>query len=623
MITISANVIQQSVPRRSGSFMTLYAKQQSHSEYGDDGHIDFKSDRDSVYLSRLQEDIEEDLEFSDDEENKTEDVEFSVSVSTTMTTTQQQPSTSDDTHFGKFEVGTLSTSSTSKSGLSSMMQEVSELNAFREASMSTYVAAANNSPNNPHTHDTSTNASHNANHDTDNHNHNFSDIDNTLAIQGSYRRHATIDPKNYGHSNNASSSSSHAVSSALMNLRIIFSEFEFDKSIDVVLEVDDADTTVEQMVTRVLHSFDATHPTKQLASYQSSDYEVRQVDDDDLNDDDLDEDELDPPLTRSAKICDFAAAAQRQVTMALCFNGKYINGAMMSSPRSNTSMMSSQSTTVVSPRGNSSFRLNPFSSRSPSTSITVESDVVAVDDTERKLTYNKLAQETQMLFVRVFIPGPLNEVNVVLSVDQQEIGHKFLRDLFSALNRKRKTNAFNAQYFDFYYKAKTKQYGAIANSTKVTDLVDKNIMILPKVLSAQHSQLDEAEAYQFEYVKLANQVRQFKAFKIDKYRSKKKAFLLEVDRYRFVKTSLESTTFSNGNNPPKPVPIEDIVSVRQTEKDNGHRRHHDQFTITYKVMNQNHKVKVKVKTYQMASNQEREDIVNKLRYLCVLRKHQG
>ena len=89
-------------------------------------------------------------------------------------------------------------------------------------------------------------------------------------------------------------------------------------------------------------------------------------------------------------------------------------------------------------------------------------------------------------------------------------------------------------YFDFYYKHKCKQYGAISNSIKVGDLLSKELIILPKILSTAMGDVNEAEAYQFEQVKMANEHRRFKAFKIDKYRQKKIAFLLEIDRYRFV-----------------------------------------------------------------------------------------
>ena len=120
-------------------------------------------------------------------------------------------------------------------------------------------------------------------------------------------------------------------------------------------------------------------------------------------------------------------------------------------------------------------------------------------------------------------------------------------------------------------------------------------------------------------VKLANQVKQFKAYKIDKYRpSKRKAFLLEIDRYRFVKTSLETSTFSTNKNQSKtPVPIQDIISVAVSDenKSNQHNQR-NRFTISYLTPN---KV-TKTKTYEMNNTHERDEIVSKLNFLCVLHR---
>ncbi len=95
-----------------------------------------------------------------------------------------------------------------------------------------------------------------------------------------------------------------------------------------------------------------------------------------------------------------------------------------------------------------------------------------------------------------------------------------MRDLFTILNRKRKSSKFNGQYFDFYYKLKEKQYGAISNAIKIIDLLSKELIILPKTLCATMDNINEQEAFQFELVKLANQHKQYKAHKIDKYNFK-------------------------------------------------------------------------------------------------------
>merc|ERR1712154_363093 len=130
---------------------------------------------------------------------------------------------------------------------------------------------------------------------------------------------------------------------------------------------------------------------------------------------------------------------------------------------------------------------------------------------QRAQTMEQLEQETKAIFIRVYIPSPIN-VNgssVVLSIETKDANHRTLRDLFIILNRKRKAAKFNSQYFDFYYKHKTKQFGAISNAQKIIDLLDKELIILPKMLSSVN-EVNELEAFQFELVKLANQAKQFK-----------------------------------------------------------------------------------------------------------------
>merc|ERR1712228_352023 len=134
--------------------------------------------------------------------------------------------------------------------------------------------------------------------------------------------------------------------------------------------------------------------------------------------------------------------------------------------------------------------------------------------------------------------------------------------LFFLTTRKRKSEKYNAQYFEFY------------------DLLQKELVILPKILSLANK-VNESEAFQFYLVKLANQSKQYKVSKIYKHRqSKKKAFLLEIDRYRFTKTSLESSAFStkkNKNLTKVPIPIQDIKSVLAIKS--------NQFTINYSTPN--------------------------------------
>merc|ERR1719295_1906920 len=166
-------------------------------------------------------------------------------------------------------------------------------------------------------------------------------------------------------------------------------------------------------------------------------------------------------------------------------------------------------------------------------------------------------------YIRVYIPGPIpgTEASVVIGIND---GIVTTRDLFPQLNRRRPSSRFTSEYFDFYYRQNSSKYGAISNATKVGDLLQKELVILPKKLSPE---VNEQEAYQFDLVRLANEYKSYQAWKVAKFRSgsRRKKFLLEIDRDHFTKTSLETGTLSHGGGIKKPVPIKDIKSVQKAD----------------------------------------------------------
>eukprot|EP01083_Nonionella_stella_P277857 944763_1 len=314
-----------------------------------------------------------------------------------------------------------------------------------------------------------------------------------------------------------------------------------------------------------LAQFGAGYPSTNLQSHLASDYDN---DIDDLY-------ELDPPLTRNAKICEFVDQNRSYITAhkAMCYVQR-------------TKHKSSNLELILN---GDNHRRNTMN------------------------TLNELAQKQdkykQNVFIRVYIAGPTTETSVLLNIDS--VASRTVRDLFTILNRKRTRDRFNAQYFDFYYKNKTKELGAIANGVSVMDLVQNDLIVLPKILSSDMN-ANTKEAFQFLLVRLANEAKQYKAWKIDKYRTKKKAFVLEVDRYRLVKTAEK-------NKVKMPIAIQDIQRVVATEKSNGHHLHHNQFTITYYTADRSKKIK----TFEMSSTQIRDELVDKLNFLCIIRRLQG
>merc|ERR1719242_1560915 len=87
-------------------------------------------------------------------------------------------------------------------------------------------------------------------------------------------------------------------------------------------------------------------------------------------------------------------------------------------------------------------------------------------------------------YIRVYIPGPIpgTEASVVIGIND---GIVTTRDLFPQLNRRRPSALFTSEYFAFYYRQKSSKYGAISNATKIGDLLQKELVILPKLLSAE------------------------------------------------------------------------------------------------------------------------------------------
>jgi len=627
MISVTTDVIQQSVRRdhfiqpnnnnNAKQQKLIYLSQRGVSESDTEfqQHSYNKAQEDAMYFPKIQEadhEYEESADFSDNGHGHEADelaytpIDHSFhkqtdmnreSLSVTNSSFQHMHKQGDDlTSFQKLEVDTIASPKVGKSALSFMINDNNNM--------------ADDEKSNP--------------------------FDFTGAFEhGAYpRRHEVIpkgaEPPKLEHVNSGHNTHHHQHAqqqqqpqAALVNLVMIFSEFDFDKEIKIELAIHDEALSVEQVIADTVNQFEKTYPLKKLTSYQHIDYNLRGIDDDDLDDDDLDEDDLDPPLTRNAKICDFVVdkTPNKAVYMVMCCEQRLV--ASQSSLRGVRFTL------------NDNNNNNDMSSTDNHEEESKQSDTKALEAVlkrKRAATMERLAEETKAIFIRVYVPGPVNESAIMLSVDKSETNTATLRDLFSLLNRKRKHYKFNSQYFDFYYRNKTKQYGAISNAIKIVDLLEKELMILPKILSSQHADFNEEEAFQFELVRLANQVKQYTAFKIDKYRSsKKKSFLLEVDRYRFVKTKLETSAFSkkNKNQVRTPVPITDIVSVMETEKSNGHQKHHNQFTITYLSPNEKsnskhkHNHKQKVKTYEMNSTSDRDEIVAKLRYLCILRKLQG
>ncbi|ETO33669.1 hypothetical protein RFI_03433, partial [Reticulomyxa filosa] len=100
---------------------------------------------------------------------------------------------------------------------------------------------------------------------------------------------------------------------------------------------------------------------------------------------------------------------------------------------------------------------------------------------------------------------------------------------------------FHPQYFDFFYQGETREGEPISISTKVLDLREQNLIILPKRIGNNDPNRDEA--FQFPLVRLANEYTEWRCNK--KKSGSEKGRILGVDRYRITKQAVSSLETPN------------------------------------------------------------------------------
>merc|ERR1712228_174399 len=208
------------------------------------------------------------------------------------------------------------------------------------------------------------------------------------------------------------------------SLSIIFTEFGFNTETMIKLLIFDSNMTVEQVMNSAISQFEVAHSAKNLQSYNAADYDLRSIDDDDIDDfDDLDEDDLDPALSRNGKILDFMDCnSPNTAMMAMCLTQQQIIKSV--------TFESISSNHQISDKQQDSKNLH--------------------EQRLRAQTMDEIEQQSKAVFIRVYIPGPMNESSVMLSVE--DCNNMILRDLFFLTTRKRKSEKYNAQYFEFYYR---------------------------------------------------------------------------------------------------------------------------------------------------------------------------
>eukprot|EP01083_Nonionella_stella_P025307 69699_1 len=228
----------------------------------------------------------------------------------------------------------------------------------------------------------------------------------------------------------------------------------------------------------------------------------------------------------------------------------------------------------------------------------VDAEPVAVPSDPSSVIQFKNA--TEQILVKVSIPGPNNESHV-LAIDKDATALK-LRDLISLLNKKKHGAHFHPHYFNFYYYQQTKAK-ELPLKLPIIELAEpRELILLPKFLTAND---DVNEAFNFKLVRLANEKREYQCTKIRNARKNQKRLLI-VDRHWIVKKAMD---YNLGTNDHAPIDITSIIDCSLSDKNNN------EFSIEYRKKQGGKRHQ----RYELETDKECKDIVNKIRYLITLR----
>ena len=392
-----------------------------------------------------------------------------------------------------------------------------------------------------------------------------------------------------------------------IELEIYFLEFGLDRRwmLRIRADAQNDQMLVDDLIAESMGKFTVKFPNQRLRGDDAGDYELRFLDDDALNDSDLSEDDLDPALNRNSFFFDFVEICKQKVfRLVLCCTV---------SPRSSLGV-SGQS---VPENDDEKECISSLDRTGISESEWSERRGHSMVCCSRSM--ERIGMEKEQLFVRILIVGPIasDESSVVISLNAQSISSLILRDLFSLLNRKKQSNTFHPQFFQFCYHGKPQRVedsGPIPNGIKLSDLRQRTLIIFPKTTAEMKADsVDVARAMEYQFVKLANEVTRSEAFKMDKVDESRRKYpvVLVVDppRNRLLLHKKKSLKIRS-----VPIDIGNITDIQPHKRVN--RR---QWTLCYFIGKANAKTHKK-QIYEMEDQRERDAMVRKLRYLRVLLK---
>lgn len=136
----------------------------------------------------------------------------------------------------------------------------------------------------------------------------------------------------------------------------------------------------------------------------------------------------------------------------------------------------------------------------------------------------------------------------------------------------------------------------------------RQLMLLPKFLTKKD---DESEAFNFNLVRLANEVREYHCTKIRNARKNKKRLLI-VNKQQIIKKAMDD--YNIGTNDHVPIDIVKIIDIHVNDKNNK------QFSIEYQKPQAGG---ARLQVYELESAKECSEFVAKVKYLRTLRRLQG
>jgi len=347
-------------------------------------------------------------------------------------------------------------------------------------------------------------------------------------------------------------------------------------------------TTIEDLMNIAV--IQHTHERKNkppLAGQMGEQYEMRIVDEDDS---DLEIETDLPPLGREKLIADLNLSV-----FGMCFKGK-----------------------------RSVRNLRPYNSsglKEPLVSINLGNDIVADDDEgfsrdgrqKRFISLAGLNKGSTIDFIRVKIPGPSS---TTMTLQLQKDIQNTIQDLFPMVNKKRKENLVNSEFFSFYYVENGKLIGGpLPNRMSVHHLTQDELVLLPSVdicdkIHKEGFKIVKSEVDQLPLLSILRP-KEFKVWKIGD-RGKKKVRKLAVGRYLIRKTVQEDNTLLKKDH----VPIE-IGKISKCQRSSTSKRI---FNLIYNHITGNQE---REQIYESASEEQCAEIVDKINFFRKLSLYYG